>query len=62
MWGVEKWKGKESQIKEKARKMSVVINKSENDEEDGIAWKVETFVDKEVKEKKKETTAQRRFY
>ena len=42
--------------------MSVVINKSENDEEDGIAWKVETFVDKEVKEKKKETTAQRRFY
>ena len=33
--------------------MTVVINKSEHDEEDGIAWKVETLADKEVKNKRK---------
>ena len=53
VWGIEKWKGKESHIKEKAGKMTVVINKSEHDEEDGIAWKVETLADKEVKNKRK---------
>ena len=31
----------------------MVINKSEQDEEDGLAWKVETFADKEVKDKTK---------
>ena len=40
----------------------VVINKIEHDEEDGLAWKVETLEDKEVKKKRKETKAQRRFY
>ena len=40
-------------IKEKARNMTVVINKIEHDEEDGLAWKVETLADKEVNRKKK---------
>ena len=53
MWGVEKWKGKEAHIKEKARKMTVVINKSEHNEEDGLAWKVKTLADKEIKKKRK---------
>ena len=53
VWGLEKWKGKEAHIKEKSRKMTVVINKSEHEEEDGIAWKVKTLTDKEVKKKTK---------
>ena len=53
VWGIEKWKVKEAQIKEKARKITVVINKSDHDEEYGLAWKVETLADKEVKEKTK---------
>ena len=31
--------------------MTVVINKSEHDEEDGLAWKNKTLADKEVKNK-----------
>ena len=30
-----------------------MINKSEHNEEDGLAWKVETLADKEVKKKRK---------
>ena len=33
--------------------MTVVINKSEHNEEDGLAWKVKTLADKEVKNKRK---------
>ena len=51
--GDKKWKGKESQIKEKARKRIVAINKSEYDKEDRLSWKVETLTDKEVKNKTK---------
>ena len=53
MWGIEKWKDKNAQIKEKARKMTVMINKSEHYKEDGIVWKAETLADKEVKNKTK---------
>ena len=52
-WGIEKWKGKEAQIKEKARKRTVAINKSEHNKEDGLAWKVKTLADKEVNKKTK---------